>query len=53
MNALMDFVEIKHAYRTDKAAVSFWKWACHLKYYDQQAAIFENGFVALTNECVD
>ena len=53
MNALMDFVEIKHADRTHKVAVSFRKWTRYLKNYDKQAAIFENGFGALTDECVD
>ena len=53
MNALIDFVEIKHADRTHKWDVSFRKLACYLNKYGRQAAIFENSFYAVTIECLD
>ena len=53
MNALMDFVEMKHIDRTYKEAVFLWNWECYVNKYGHQAGIFENGFQAITNECLN
>ena len=49
----MDFIEIKHTDRTYKEDVFFRNWACYVNKYSHHAAIFENSFQAITNECLD
>ena len=49
----MDFIEIKHTYRTHKDATSFSKWECYPNKLARQAAIFETGFSAITKDFPD
>ena len=53
MNTFMDFVQIWYTDRTHKDQGSFRKWARHIKKHGCQAAIFENGYRALINECLN